>query len=122
MYRFAGQFLIKTTYSSAKDSSLVENLIYKKLNNFFEKSITKKEITNAKQKEKNNIIDMHENLGFQWSRTELLGEGLLFTGDPSSYFKRLERLLKLSEKDIKKCAKKWLVKKPFRLLFVSNKE
>ncbi|WP_024770934.1 M16 family metallopeptidase [Aquimarina macrocephali] len=122
MYEYAGQFAIRTTFAAVKDSTQIENLVLDKVNEFIETGVTEAELKDAKQNEVNDIKEMQQRLGFQWSRTELLGESFLFTGNPGFYVKRLEKQLQLTREDVKKGAKKWLKRKPFRVLFVSDKK
>ncbi|WP_109852256.1 pitrilysin family protein [Aquimarina sp. AU58] len=122
MYEFAGQFAIRTTFAAVKDSTQIEHLVLDKVNEFIETGVTEAELINAKQSEISDIKEMQQRLGFQWSRTELLGESFLFTADPGFYVKRLEEQLQLTREDVKKGAEKWLKRKPFRVLFVSDKK
>lgn len=87
------------------------------MRDLLQKGIAETELEQAKKTEINTIGEMQQNLGFQYSRTELLGEGLLYENDPGFYYKRLEKQLKLKEKDVHKVAKKWLGSEPFRILF-----
>lgn len=120
-YEFAGQFGALVTFSAKKDSTLIQQLLQQEVARLIKAKITKDELERAKQKEIEYIKEMQENLGFQWSRTELLGEGLLFTGQPDFYLTRLKTQANLDSKDIKNVAKKWLKTQPFRILFLSEK-
>ncbi|EZH74108.1 hypothetical protein ATO12_14635 [Aquimarina atlantica] len=122
MYEFAGQFAIRSTFTTVTDSIAIENLVLDKVTELIKKGVTEAELLNAKQSEISDIKEMQQRLGFQWSRTELLGEGFLFTADPGFYMKRLEEQLQLTREDVKKGAEKWLKRKPFRVLFVSGKK
>lgn len=48
-------------------------------------------------------------LGFQSSRTELIGQGLLFAGDPAFYQKEWQQVQSASVGDIQRVMDKWLV-------------
>ncbi|WP_340077030.1 pitrilysin family protein [Leptobacterium sp. I13] len=122
MYQFGGRFLIQASFSSTKDSTILENLIFKTLDGLIKKGVTERELIDAQKNEVAVIKKIQQKLGFQASRTELLGEGLLFTENPTFYYEVLKSQLSLNRKDIKNVAKKWLEKPPYRILFVSNKE
>ncbi len=100
---------------------MLEQLLREEVERLVKSKISKAELASAKQKEVEYIKEMRENLGFQWSRTELLGEGLLFTDQPDFYLTRLEMQAKVKAKDLRKVAKKWLDTAPFRILFLSHK-
>jgi zinc protease len=50
-----------------------------------------------------------ERLGFQGSESELIGEGVLFTGDSSAYEKRLDRIRHATPSDILHAARAWVL-------------
>lgn len=75
----------------------------------------------AKKGEIEDIWGRQKNLGFQWSRTELLGERFLFTGNPVSYFERLKLQQDITSSQISKVAPEFIRNEPFVITFLSNK-
>jgi hypothetical protein len=88
------------------------------LNDILRNGITGEELISAQSKAINNINKMQLNLGFIDSRTEILGEGLLYKNDPNYFLSRLKLQEKLKPKNIQAVAKKWLGKKGTRLLVI----
>ena len=122
MYANAGQFHIRIQYLDSKDSTQIEGSVLSAVNQLLARRLGEVELQNARASEINDIKDMQNQLGFQWSRTELLGKGLLFRGNPSAYFERLKLQQRLSPRQIRKIAKNWLKREPFRILFTSRTE
>lgn len=120
MYQYAGQFGVYASFANLKDKETVEDLLEKEVKNLIESGISQAELNNAKQKEIQNIQAMKNNLGFQFSRTELFGESLLFKGNPDYYFIRLKKQDKLRKVEVEKTAKIWLAKAPSKILFKSK--
>nr|WP_321232755.1 insulinase family protein [uncultured Psychroserpens sp.] len=120
MYKNAGQFYIRIQFSNSNDSDQINKLILDKVDELVKKNMTEQDLINAKKSEINDIKDMQRNLGFQWSRTELLGKSILFKGTPNAYYERLKQQQQLTTKQVKEISLKWLEKKPFRILFKSN--
>ncbi len=118
MYAHAGQFAARFHFARASDSMKVNELLMEHMRRLVKEEVTEEELLNAKLAVMADIKDMQQNLGFQWSRTELLGESVLFKGSPEAYFDKLKKQQSLSRKKIHKVAKKWLKSAPFRVLFV----
>lgn len=121
LYQFAGAFTITSSFRTAKDSANIKDFVLKKLDHVLTNGITIDELNEAKQNEIAITKEKQKYLGFQYSRTELLGEGLLFSGNPDFYFTRLNRQLELRTDQINITIEKWLRSKPLSVLFVSNK-
>jgi zinc protease len=119
-YQHAGQFGVYASFLKLQDQTEIETLLDNEIKNLIESGITDSELENAKQKEIQTIKKMQKNLGFQYSRTELFGEGLLFKNDPNFYFKRLKKQTKLKKEEVNKTAQKWFSQKPSKVLFKSK--
>ncbi|HEX8286685.1 MAG TPA: pitrilysin family protein [Pyrinomonadaceae bacterium] len=120
MYQYAGQFGVYASFSSLKDKEAIESFLEKEIKNLIEFGVTEVELKNAKQREIQKIQEMKKNLGFQSSRTELLGQSLLFRGNPDYYFTRLKKQSKLKKEEVEKTARIWLRKEPSKVLFKSK--
>lgn len=120
MFEYAGQFGIYASFSNINDRSKIENFLEKEIKNLIEFGITEIELEKAKQIEIQKIQQMKKNLGFQFSRTELLGEGLLFKNDPDYYFTRLKMQNKLKKEDVEKALRIFLARAPSKVLFESK--
>ncbi|MBX2872563.1 MAG: insulinase family protein [Saprospiraceae bacterium] len=120
MYINAGQFYVRIQFSNPKDSTQIEQLILEEINQLAKKNIGESDLQNARESEIKNIKDMQKQLGFGWSRTELLGKSLLYTGNPNAYFERLKLQQRMTTRRLKKTARKWLKDKPFTITFVAR--
>ncbi|MCR9251473.1 MAG: insulinase family protein [bacterium] len=119
-YEYGGQFGMYVSFSSLKDSTIAEILLKDQIESLLNYGVSNKELELGKQKVIDRMVRMQNNLGFQFSRTELLGEGLLYEDDPAYYFDQLRIQLQTTKKDIQLAAKKWLNSEPFRILFVAE--
>ncbi len=117
MYKTAGQFQVRIQFPNACDSTHVEKFFLRGIKGLTEKDLTTNELGLAKKSAITDIRGMQENLGFQWSRTELLGTSLVYGDDPNAYFERLRIQQGLTSKQVRKVLSKWMVSKPFRILF-----
>ncbi|MFD2589158.1 M16 family metallopeptidase [Croceitalea marina] len=122
MYKTAGQFHLRIQFPNANDSIQIEKFILGRIKRLVKKNLTVRDLGLAKESEIMDIKEMRENLGFQWSRTALLGESLLYYDNPNAYFERLQIQQGLTAKQVRKVFKKWMVPKPFRILFSPNIE
>jgi predicted Zn-dependent peptidase len=121
LYEWGGQFGVFASFSSLVDSNTIENYLYKTVTDIIQNGVTEEELANARLKTIESVKKLSMNLGFIASRTEMLGEGLLFINNPGYYHERLRKQVKLSAKDIQKVAAKWLKNKGARVLLISNK-
>lgn len=118
-YKFAGQFGVALAFSSLEDSAEVERLLRKTVVDIVRSGVSEKELQLAREDETKRIGDMTKELGFIGSRTELLGEGMLFTGNPNHYFAQMKQQSALTNRDVHAVVQQWLTREPFRLLAVS---
>lgn len=121
LFQYAGMFICELRFSNGKDPSSVEDYVRGVLDELIKKGVRQEELEMAKEREIEGIKEQQRYLGFQYSRTSLLGESLLFTGDLNFYLTRLKNQQMLTQKSLDKAARKWLAKKPFRILFTANK-
>lgn len=120
MYTNAGQFYVRIRFSDPKDSTEIEQLVLNEIKELLQKKIAELDLQEAKKSEIRDIEDMQKQLGFQWSRTELLGKSLLYNGSPNAYFDRLKLQEDITPRQIKKAARKWLRHQPFTILFTAQ--
>ncbi|HEY4611449.1 MAG TPA: pitrilysin family protein [Bacteroidota bacterium] len=120
-YEFAGQFGVYAKFSSLSDSADIEHRLANVLTDVVQSGISEEELRNARRAEIDRIKEMMGNLGFMSSRTELLGEGILFAGNPDHYLEQVKKQSTLTTQDVQSAARKWLSNKPFRLLSISAK-
>lgn len=120
IHQAAGQFGIHASFSFLKDSISVEQLLIDTVQDLVRNGVTQLELSRAKQKEITKIREMEKNIGFQYSRTELLGESLLFKNDPNFYFIRLKEQMSLNENEVNKLAEDWLSNMSSKILFISK--
>ncbi len=122
LYQHVGQFGVYASFKDVNDSNAVQQYLNKVINDIQKNSVTENELSEAKQKVLDDVFSYMKNLGFEASRTELLGEGLLFANNPRYYMERLEKQSKLNSKDVKKAAAKWLSDRAGRVLLVAVKK
>ena len=117
MFEHNGRFVVYASFSNQSDKTKIERVLGSEIKKLVAQGITEEEIKSARQNEIANILEMKKNLGFQFSRTELLGEGLLFKNDPGFYLKRLKAQRKLGKEEIEKIIKSRLGSKPSKIFF-----
>ena len=81
--------------------------------------LDEEELAMGISKELANVKEMQEYLGFEWSRTALLGKGLLFKNDPNFYYQQLEKMVQLSTQEVEKVIQEYLRKKYVEVQFNS---
>ena len=120
IHQLAGQFGVYASFPFLKDSISVEQLLIDTVDELVNNGVTNSELSRAKQKELTVIREMEKNIGFQNSRTELLGESLLFKNDPDFYFIRLKKQINITKNEINGLTKKWLSNVNSKVLFISK--
>jgi hypothetical protein len=96
-------------------------MLYENIENVIKFGITEEEIAKAKEVIEKSTHERINKLGFSGSRTELLGEGLLFKNNPGYYHLVLKEQAKLTHSQVQAAAIKWLNNKGARVLLISNK-
>lgn len=122
LYQFAGQFGLQASFKNIEDSTKAESYLQSVITDIAEHGVTQAEIETARKRVIDDITSYCKNLGFEGSRTELIGEGLLFANNANYYINRIEKQAKLNSKDIRKAASKWLMTKPGKVLVVAGQK
>lgn len=111
----AGRLGITATFSRQTDRPAIETWLRRELARVLADDVTERELELAREVE---IIEVREKLtrlGWQNTRSELLGEGVIFADDPGSYLRRLARQADVTPDDARRCALKWLGRPGFTL-------
>jgi predicted Zn-dependent peptidase len=116
-----GQVGVYASFPVPEDSTEVQEYLRHTFSGVLTGAITTDMLEVAKQNRRKSLAEQIKPLGFIESRTELLGEGLLFTGDPGYYYKQWTRELKLTATDLQKAAARWLSEKGARVLLLAEK-
>ena len=120
LYQYAGRFVVTFRFPDTSDSSAIAHTSTQAFETLWKQGVTREEINNAKQTLFQKIKTMYYKLGFQGSRTELLGEGLLFAEDPNFYFFRLRNQLQLKPGQVRRVIRRRLKNAPFRVLYTRH--
>lgn len=120
-HQHAGQFGLYASFSDPADTSRIEDLFREIISDLVRSGVSERELERARVAEIVRVNDMMEELGFIGSRTELLGEGWLFTGDPDHYSSVQRRQSELSREELHVIIRKWLQAAPFVLITLSGK-
>jgi len=120
MYALAGQFGVYAEFSDLADSAAVQASLEAHVGGLTASGVSEAELRAAWQREVAATKETLAALGFIGSRTELLGEGLLFRGDPDYYVTRLKTQSEMTPDEIRTTAKRRLDGRGFRLLAVST--
>ena len=107
-YENAGEFGVYATVSSEEDLVNAEAWLRRSIMRLTSSPLTQAEITAAREQVLKDTEEMIKKLGFIESRTELVGEGVLFANDPTYYLKRLNWQARISPKELNKVAKQFL--------------
>lgn len=120
-HKHAGQFGLYASFANLADTSRIENLFGSLVNDLLQSGVSERELARARKAEISRMNEMMEELGFIGSRTELLGEGWLFAGNPGHYSALLRRQSELSREELQSIMRKWLSAKPFVLIALASK-
>lgn len=107
-YQHSGQFALCAPFVNLKDTARVDGFLKAFLANVLKEGIEEEELARAKNQAATAHHKKLDQLGFQSSRIELLGEGLLFKKDPAFYFRAWSRLQALTAEEVNAAAKQWL--------------
>ena len=107
-YELEGIFGVNASFANRGDSNYVETFLDTTITSLIDKGVTNEELQFAHAAIFAEIKEMQQQLGFIGSRTELLGEGLLFANNPNHYLERFKQQSKLTTRDIQKAAARWL--------------
>ena len=91
-YKHGGQFGIYASFGDRTLLPAVRVSLKSALDEVLQKGISEEELVAAKKNALATFSNKMERLGFYDSRTELLGEGLLYKGDPGYYLQRLHHI------------------------------
>lgn len=114
-WEMAGMFSIGANLKEPAEQEKAENAIREEVNRVLRDGVSVKELEQAKARYKRELIENLQELAWQEGRTEVLGEGWLFTGDPNFYKIRLSRIEQATVKDISDAAQRWLGNSGFTL-------
>lgn len=120
LYQYAGRFVVTFRFPDTSDSSALAHTSNQALERLRKQGVTREEMKDAKQALARKLRAMQDQLGFQGSRTELLGEGLLFAEDPNFYLFRLRNQLQLKPVQVRRVIRRRLKNAPFRMLYTRN--
>ena len=119
-FEYAGRFGVYASFKSLKQKDAVENFLREALRSISKNGVTENELSQAKQSLIMQTAEMRKTLGFIGSRTELLGEGLLFRNDPDFFVKRIKTQQRLRSRDIIKGAARFAKTEPGKVLVLST--
>lgn len=119
-FEHAGRFGVYASFKSLKQKDLVENFLREAIHSIANRGVTENELSQAKQSLIKETAEMRKALGFIGSRTELLGEGLLFRNDPDFFLKRIKTQQRLRNDDLKKSAGRLAKTEPGKALVLSS--
>lgn len=120
LYQYAGRFVVTFRFPDTSDSSAVAHRFAKTLAALRKRGVTREEMIDTKQALVRKTKAKQDKLGFQGSRTELLGEGLLFAEDPNFYLFRLRNQLQLKPGKVRRVIRRRLKNTPFRMLYTRH--
>ena len=104
----AGAFAITATAKPGITLKQLEDEIYKEIEKIKLEGITKRELDRVKNDHEASFIYRLQSVGGFGGKTDQLNAYNVFVGDPGYFNKDLERYKKVSEKDIKEAAAKYL--------------
>ncbi|MCB0280488.1 MAG: insulinase family protein, partial [Calditrichaeota bacterium] len=115
LFQHAGQFGVYSQFEKLSDSQEIEQYLKATVNTILKNGISEAELNAAKHAEYGELREMQKTLGFIGSRTELLGEGLLFSNNPDQFLLSYKQQIELQASDINAIAEKYLSKPSFVL-------
>jgi zinc protease len=119
--QLAGQFGLYTSFAEIADSSKAEAYLLQMINEIKQSGVTTDELDLARKSVITDTENYCKNLGFEGSRTELIGEGWIFANDVNYFRARIAKQSKITSKDIMRVTSQWLKAEPGKVMVVSVK-
>jgi len=107
-YDKGGQLAAYVPFSKDSEGERVSQQLQEAVRGLLDKGITTAELAMAKDQAGADLRSKLDRLGFQSSRTELIGQGLLFAGDADFYRKEWRQMQGASVGDVQRVMDKWL--------------
>jgi len=108
IYRKGGQMVAYLPYVENSRGKRVSRQLEQVVRELLAEGFTAAELATAKDQAADDIQQKLARLGFQSSRTELIGQGLLFAGDPEFYRKEWQQVQAASREDVVQTMQYWL--------------
>jgi zinc protease len=102
------------------DPRAAESIFFETLDDLLQAGPTEVELQTSKARLRARFARQLEQLGFQGSRAELLGEGILFSGNAAAYQQRLDRMADASREQVIRTARTWVSKHGYFLNTVAR--
>jgi hypothetical protein len=109
-YRQGGQLIAYLPFGEDSRADKVARQLKQVVSVLLTKGFSTAELAMVKDQAAKDMQKKLDRLGFQSSRTELIGQGLLFAGDASFYQKEWQQLQSASVGDIQRVMDKWLAR------------
>jgi len=115
-WELAGRFGVRATFSKEADRPAIEAWLRREVARLLADGVTERELRMAHEAEIASIREQLLVLGWQSSRSELLGEGAIFADDPGAYLLHLERQGAVTPEIARRTALRWLADQGFLLV------
>ena len=117
-WELAGRFGLRVTFPSTAeaDGRVIDTWLRLALADLVANGVTEPELRRARNAEVADIREQLMALGWQRSRSELLGEGVIFSDDPGAHRRELMRQLTVTPDVAHRTALRWLSDSPFCLV------
>jgi zinc protease len=91
LWQLSGRFGLMAAFEAESDSKRAEGWLRSQLQRVQREGLTDAELASARDAELASITKELSRLGWEESRTELIGEGVMFADDPMAYARMLQR-------------------------------
>ena len=115
LWELAGAFTLKGSSEDANAAGVVESLLRSELEGLLREGPTPAELAMARAQSQSEFVRRLQQPAWRGGRTDVLGLGLLFRGDPDHYRTRLARMSEATPESVAREARRWLAEPAYVL-------
>jgi zinc protease len=108
LWELAGAFTLKGAFADPASADAVENLLRSELEGLLREGPSARELALAKAQSQTEFVQSLQQPAWRGGRTDVLGLGLLYRGDPDTYRARLSRTASATSEEVAREGRRWL--------------
>lgn len=108
LWELAGAFTLKGTFDDAASADAAESLLRSELDGLLREGPSAQELALAKTQSRLEFVQSLQQPAWRGGRTDVLGLGLLYRGDPDLYRARLSRTSSATPEEVAREGHRWL--------------
>ncbi|HEX2094360.1 MAG TPA: insulinase family protein [Longimicrobiaceae bacterium] len=115
LWEMAGEFTLGGTFLDRAAADSVEAILRAELEGLLEEGPTGAELGRARALIRSRMVRGLEQPAWIGGRTEVLGQGMLFRGDPDHYRVRMARIARATAAEVREAGRRWLASPGYTL-------